>query len=160
MTAHSRERWRRTRAVLAGFLAIVVLSLGTDEVLHVLKVYPPWGPMQSPALNLLALSYRIVYGIVGGYVTARFAPYAPVRHAVILGIAGSIVSSAGAVATIPLNLGPAWYPIALVLTSLPCAGLGGALEVWATRRPYPYTSRSPGPCDSPTHDFAAPSSSA
>ena len=33
--------WRSTGAVLAGFVAIVALSLGTDQVLHVLKVYPP-----------------------------------------------------------------------------------------------------------------------
>jgi hypothetical protein len=40
-------------------------------LLHVLNVYPPWGePMHDPGLNLLALSYRIVYTIVGGDLTA------------------------------------------------------------------------------------------
>jgi hypothetical protein len=29
-------------AVLVGFFAVVVLSLGTDQVLHVLQIYPPW----------------------------------------------------------------------------------------------------------------------
>jgi len=35
--------WRSIGAVAAGFVAVFVLSLGTDQVLHVLKVYPPWG---------------------------------------------------------------------------------------------------------------------
>jgi hypothetical protein len=49
------------------------------------------------------------------------------RHALILGIVGLVLSAAGAIATIPMDLGPAWYPIALVITALPCAWLGGAL---------------------------------
>jgi hypothetical protein len=70
-----RRKWRSAGAVFLGFLAVVVLSLGTDQVLHVLAVYPPWGePMRDPRLNLLALTYRTLYGIVGSYITARFAP--------------------------------------------------------------------------------------
>lgn len=33
----------------------------------------------------------------------------------------------GTAATIPMNLGPAWYPIALALSGLPTAWLGGRL---------------------------------
>ena len=124
-----RQIGRSIGAVLTGFLAIVVLSLGTDQVLHVLKVYPPWGqPMHEPSLNLLALSYRLVYAIVGSYLAARLAPRNPMRHALVLGKIGFVLSLAGAIATIPMNLGPAWYPIALVVTALPCAWLGGVLH--------------------------------
>ena len=57
---------RSVAAVLLGFLAVVVLSLATDHVLHVLDVYPPWGqPMHDPGLCLLALSYRTVYAVAG-----------------------------------------------------------------------------------------------
>src|SRR4029077_1844379 len=64
--------WRGAGAVFAGFVAVFVLSLGTDEVLHVLAIYPPWGePMRDPMLNLLALSYRLVYDTFGSYLTAR-----------------------------------------------------------------------------------------
>ena len=121
--------WRSTGAVLLGFFAVVVLSLGTDQVLHVLDVYPPWGqPMREPGLNLLALAYRTVYGVAGGYIAARLAPHNPIRHAVVLGVVGLILSLAGAIATIPMDLGPAWYPIALALTALPGSWLGGALH--------------------------------
>src|SRR5207302_9743954 len=60
--------------------------------------------------------------------TAKYAPDAPMRHAMALGVVGLIVGAAGAIATIPTHLGPAWYPIALVLTALPCAWLGGPLS--------------------------------
>ena len=129
-STHPRRLGRSVGAVFLGFITVVVLSLGTDQLLHVLQVYPPWGqPMHDPGLNLLALSYRIVYTVVGSYITARFAPHSPLGHALALGILGFAVGAAGAIATIPMHLGPAWYPIALALTALPCAWLGGVLRV-------------------------------
>jgi hypothetical protein len=119
---------RSILAIVVGFLAVVVLSLGTDQLFHVLNVYPPWGQaMPEPALNLLALSYRIVYTILGSYLAARLAPGNPMRHAMILGFIGLLMGTAGAVATIPMHLGPAWYPIAIAATALPCAWIGGVL---------------------------------
>ena len=119
---------RSVAALVFGFVAVVVLSLGTDEVLHLLKVYPPWKqPMYDPGLCLLALSYRIVYTVLGSYIAARYAPRAPMGHALILGVVGTVLGTAGAIATIPMHLGPAWYPIAIAVTALPCAWLGGVL---------------------------------
>ncbi|HEX7596081.1 MAG TPA: hypothetical protein VF387_06980 [Gemmatimonadaceae bacterium] len=123
------RRWGRSSAAVAvGIVVGAVLSLGTDQVLHVLHVYPPWGePMYEPKLNLLALSYRIVFAILASYIIARMAPYSPMRHALVGGLIGFVVSLAGAIAAIPMNLGPTWYPIVLALTALPCAWLGGIL---------------------------------
>jgi hypothetical protein len=127
-TTAPRRLPRSIVAVLLGFLAVVVLSLGTDEIFHLLQVYPPWDqPMPQPELNLLALSYRLVYTVLGGYVTARLAPNAPMRHVWILAIIGLVMGTAGAIATIPMNLGPAWYPISLAVTAVPCTWLGGFL---------------------------------
>ena len=116
-------------AVFVGFLSVAVLSLATDQILHVLEVYPPWGqPMWDPGLNLLALSYRIVYTILGGYITASLAPHSPMRHVLVVGILGLIAGSAGAIVAISVaDLGPNWYPIALALTGFPCVWLGGVL---------------------------------
>jgi len=124
-----RNLWRSTGAVLLGFFVVAVLSLATDEVLHLLKVYPPWKqPMHDPRLNLLALFYRLVYAVIGSYIAARFAPRNPMRHAMVLGVAGSILSVPGVIFIMThRELGPAWYPIALVITALPCAWLGGLL---------------------------------
>lgn len=128
-TALPHRPWRSVLAILAGFAATVILSLGTDQVLHMLNVYPPWDkPMFDPGLNLLALTYRIVYTIAGGYIAATLAPRNPLRHAVILGIIGLVPAIAGAIVAITVaNLGPSWYPIGLVITALPCTWLGGIL---------------------------------
>jgi hypothetical protein len=122
----SRRLGRSLAALFFGFVAVVVLSLGTDEVLHLLKVYPPWNqPVYDPGLCLLALFYRIVYTVLGSYIAARYAPHTPMAHALILGVVGTVVGTAGAIATIPMHLGPAWYPIAIAATALPW--LGGVL---------------------------------
>jgi hypothetical protein len=93
------------------------------------QVYPRWGePMYDPGLDLLALSYRIVYTIMGGYITATLAPHSPMRHVLVVGILGFVTGSAGAIAAIRMaDLGPNWYPIALAVAGFPCVWLGGVL---------------------------------
>ena len=119
------------KSILAGLVTVVVLSLGADEVLHLLKVYPPWGePMYEPGLNLLALSYRAVFTVIGGYITAMLAPRSPMRYVAIGAGIGLVLGIAGVVAAISVGgLGPIWYPIALAVTGPPCTILGGALYV-------------------------------
>jgi hypothetical protein len=45
----------------------------------------------------------------------------------ILGVIGLVLSTIGAFGAIAMKMGPAWYPILLALTALPCAWLGGRL---------------------------------
>lgn len=123
-----RNLWRSVGAILLGFIVVFALSLGTDQLLHVFRVYPPWGePMHDPGLNLLALSYRLVFGVIGGYVVARFAPRHPVRHAFVLGALGTVLAGLGAAVAIRSDFGPAWYPVLLALSSIPTAWLGSVL---------------------------------
>jgi len=120
--------WRSVGALALGFVTVVALSLGTDQVLHMLHVYPPWGQPMSGGLFGLATAYRIGYTILGGYVIARTAPYSPVRHAVIGGIIGILPGIGGVAVNIARpELGPLWYPIAILITGLPCTWLGGRL---------------------------------
>jgi hypothetical protein len=128
LNANQGNVWKSIGAVLAGFIVVAAVSLGTDEVFHILKVYPPWGePMRDPGANALALAYRIIYSVLGGYITAKLAPRNPVKHAVILGSIGLAISILGVIVTLPMHLGPAWYPIGLAITALPCSWLGGVL---------------------------------
>jgi len=121
---------RSVLAVIGGFLVVVLLSIATDAVLHAAKVYPPPDQgLHDPLLNLLALAYRSVFSVLGGWVTARLAPNTPLRHAFILGVLGLIAGTAGVIATWNLGLGPRWYPILLAVTGLPLCGLGGWLAV-------------------------------
>ena len=116
-------------AVVAGFVTVVALSLSTDQLMHVLGVYPPWGqPMFDTDDNALALAYRCVYTVAGGYVTAWLAPGNPMRHVWVLAFIGLGAGIAGAVVAIPLKLGPTWFPIAIAATGLPCTWLGGVLQ--------------------------------
>ncbi len=135
-SATPRNLGRSTGALALGFTTVVVLSLGTDEELHVLKVYPPWNePIYDSRLCLLALSYRVVYTILGSYIAAKYAPHRPMGHAIALGVVGTVIGAVGAMATIPMHLGPAWYPIAIAATALPCAWLAGVLyRRWHTER--------------------------
>jgi hypothetical protein len=123
-----RRLLRSAVAIVAGFLCVAVLSLGTDQILHMLGAYPPWDePMRDVEDNLLALFYRSIYAVVGGYVTARLAPSSPMRHVLVLGCIGTLLSALGAYAAITMDMGPAWYPIALVVSALPLTWLGGCL---------------------------------
>lgn len=119
---------RSTGAILAGFVAVFILSLGTDQLFHALDVYPPWGePMTDTGLLLIALAYRIVYGIAGGYIVAHLAPRNAMRHALIMGGIGFVLSVAGGIAM--WDMGAHWYPFALALSSIPCAWAGATLHL-------------------------------
>jgi hypothetical protein len=127
---HARRIGRSLGAVLAGLLAVTILSLGTDAVLHVTNVFPPWGQTMSDALFVLATVYRSIYTVLGGSITARLAPRRPMRHALVLGVAGLLLAVVGAVATWNHEppLGPHWYPLALVVLAIPCCWAGGVLH--------------------------------
>ena len=127
--APPRQRGKTAIALLAGIAVGVGLSLGTDEILHVFKIYPPWRQPMSDRLFALATMYRTIYNIIGSYVAARLAPYRPMWHALVLGVLGLAVGAAGAAATWNANppLGPHWYGIAVALISIPCAWIGGLL---------------------------------
>ena len=126
-TSAPPRRWfRSVGAVLAGLLAVVILSVVADQIFHSLGVYPPWGePMLDTGVNLLALAYRVVFTVFGGYVAARLAPDAPIGHALALGGIGVVLGTLGAIGA--WGMSPAWFLIALVLIALPCAWLGGTL---------------------------------
>ncbi|MES2721702.1 MAG: hypothetical protein V4656_00985 [Pseudomonadota bacterium] len=127
-TAGARFWLQSIVAVLAGFAAVVVLSLLADGVFHFTGVFPAGGQaMNEVGDNLLALSYRMLFGAFGSYVAARLAPARAMLHALILGAVGTALAIVGVATTWNLNLGPHWYPIALVVTALPMAWVGGAL---------------------------------
>ena len=120
---------RSIGAVLAGMVAGIVLSIGTDMGLRAAGIFPPFGQPVSDSLYLLATFYRSVYSVVGAYITARLAPDRPMGHALILGSLGLVVCIAGVVVAWDKgpDFGPKWYPLALVVLAMPCAWAGGKL---------------------------------
>jgi hypothetical protein len=119
---------RSIGAVVAGFLTIGVLSTAADQLLHATGVFPPDGqPMYDNGLFAVALAYRTLFGILAGFVTAWLAPSHPIRHALALGIVGVVLSTIGAV--VMWDMGPGWYPIAVILICLPTAWFGASLQM-------------------------------
>jgi hypothetical protein len=127
----TRSTGRSVWAIVAGFLVVVVLSIGTDMAMHAAGIFPALGQRMSDGLFVLATAYRTLYGILGSYVTARLAPNKPMNHAMIGAAIGTAIGTVGAVATWNKDLGPHWYPIALILTAFPTAWIGA--KAWLTR---------------------------
>lgn len=116
-------------AIVAGFLVVVVLSLGTDAALHAAGIYPALGKRMSDNLFVAATVYRTVFGILGSYITARLAPNSPMKHTMIGAAIGFVLATVGAAATWNKDLGPHWYPVALILTAFPTAWIGAKLRL-------------------------------
>jgi hypothetical protein len=114
-------------------VVVLVLSLGTDLALHAAGIFPPLGQIMSNPLFLLATVYRTVYAVLGSYITARLAPDRPMGHALLGGGIGLVLAVVGAVVTWNKDLGPHWYPLALIVTALPCAWVGGKLRLMQMR---------------------------
>jgi uncharacterized membrane protein len=116
-------------AILAGMIFIIVSHTGTDFILEKLGIFPqPDQGFHITWMVLTATIYRTIYTVVGGYITAALSPEPPMRYVIILGLIGLVMSTLAAIATIPMNLGPAWYPIALAVLALPSVWLGGKLR--------------------------------
>lgn len=116
-------------AIFAGFVTVFVLSTVTDLILEKLGVFPPQQQgLFVTWMLILALAYRTVYTIFGGYVTAKLAPTRPMKHVFILASIGTVAATVGLVATWGKGLGPEWYPIILAAFAFPSVWLGGRLN--------------------------------
>jgi hypothetical protein len=123
---------RSIGAVLAGFVFIVITHTGTDVILEGAGVLPKGNLFVPTGLILIVIAYRAVLSFIGCYLTARLAPRNPLKHAVILGLIGLVLSSVGAI--VAADLGPSWYAWTLAAISVPIAWLGGKLRERHSRR--------------------------
>jgi len=125
-----RRAGRSVLAVAAGFLATALLSVGTDAVLHATGVFPPFGQAMGGGLFVLATVYRTIFTVAGGWIAARLAPARSMAHVLWLGAIGTVMATAGTLATWDKGpeFGPHWYPVALVVLALPSVWAGGLLE--------------------------------
>jgi hypothetical protein len=107
-------------------LVIVILAVVTDTFLQSVGILPITGKERFTDFHsLLALSYHLLYAALGGYLTARLAPYRPITHALALGSVGLAMSVPGLRAIVEGDLAPAWYGWALIIFALPVTWLGG-----------------------------------
>ena len=115
---------RSILAVIAGMIVVVALSEGIDFLAVRTGLLSFGGPDPTAAFAIATL-YRSIAAVAGGFVTAKLAPTAPVTHAIGLGAIGTALALAGVLTH--LSMPHLWYPIALVVTALPCTWIGGRL---------------------------------
>lgn len=129
-SAGSPNTGRSIWAVAAAFLLVIPVTLGIDHIFHVTGVYPPSNvPMTEVGQYLLALSYRIALGVFAAWLTARLAPWKPMKHVWIQAGIGQVITILGIIpaAQHPEKFGALWYPVVLALTVIPTAWAGGQL---------------------------------
>lgn len=115
-------------AVFVGLVFIFVTHSGVDLILESLGIFSPTTErFDTTWMVVTATIYRTILSIAGCFVTGILAPTRPMLHSLILGFIGLFLSTAAAVVTIPMDLGPAWYPIALAALAVPSAWIGGLL---------------------------------
>jgi hypothetical protein len=139
-------------AVLAGIVVSQLVILLTEYLGSVL--FPPPAGVdltnpaamrafveQLPAMALvLVLAGWAVGSFIGGWLTARLAPGAPIVHALIVGCLGTAAAVVN-VMTIPH---PAWFSVLGPLLFIPAALLGASMgrRRTAASAPAPVASRS------------------
>jgi MFS family permease len=123
----NKNIFKSVGAVLAGFVAVAILSVATDFVFETLGIFPDAANPELYASWMLgiALVYRSIFTVVGGYLTAKFAPQNPMHHIYVLMVLGLIGGVAGAVSG--WHLGNHWYPVLLAVTGPLFVWLGGKL---------------------------------
>jgi hypothetical protein len=110
-------------SILAGLLLNIFLGGMSDHILHSTGVYPPYGePMKNHGLLMLAFSYRAVFMVLGGYLTAFIARRKARKAAYILGILGAVIWLAGAIAM--WDYAYPWYNIMGVILAIPLTMVG------------------------------------
>lgn len=116
---------RNIGAVIAGFLSVAVLSVVTDMIVEALGILPPQDHPEALVwwMLLIALAYRTVYTVLGGYVTAKLTSSRTAL--IVLGILGTLGGIAGVIGG--WHLGNQWYPIAIAVEAFPCIWYGGKL---------------------------------
>lgn len=125
-----KEILKSIGAVIAGFAAVVILSIITDSVLEKTGVMKTEPFDENPAwLIAIIVAYRTIYNGFGCYLAARLAPGKPMKHAIILGIIGFVLTIVGLI--VMWHVPPRWYPVSLAVLTLPAAWLGGKI---ATKR--------------------------
>ncbi len=123
-----KETLKSIGAVVAGFFALVILSVIMDSILEKAGIMKTDPFVENPVwLIAIIILYRTIFNTFGCYLTARLAPNKPMKHAIILGVIGVVLTVVGLV--VAWDIPPRWYPISLIILTLPAAWLGGKMAI-------------------------------
>jgi hypothetical protein len=118
---------RGVLAIVAGFVAIAVLSLGADAVFRRAApgLFGAGGRSDHLGVLLAMIAYSAVFATAGAWLTARLAPDRPLRHALILGGLG--LALAVPVTIAHWHTAPVWFHVVTLALTLPAAWVGGTM---------------------------------
>ncbi len=120
--------WKSVWAVVAGLLYTIALTTVLDVLMYLVGVFAKFGDPINSSMAALALSYRILAGISGAYLTAGLAPFNPARHVFVLASIGTVLGLIGMIATWDSGLAPHWFAAAIAIIAYPQSWLGYALH--------------------------------
>lgn len=121
-----KETLKSIGAVVAGFFALVILSVITDTILEKAAIMKTDPFVANPVwLIVVIILYRTIFNSFGCYLAARLAPRKPMKHAIILGVIGVVLTVIGLV--VAWDVPPRWYPFSLIILALPAAWFGGKM---------------------------------
>ncbi len=122
----SKSILKSTGAIISGFALGAILSVGTDILLDRLGIISMENFKQnSTTIILMIITYRFIFNVAGCYLTAKLAPNNPMKHCIIIGAIGTILSITASFAM--WDKAVPFYNIAVIIISLPSAWLGGKL---------------------------------
>ena len=105
-------------ACLAGMLVGAILAVLTDTILEKTGLMTTQPFDANPVwLIIIVIIYRNVYNILGSFVTARLAPFRPMKHVMIVAAIGLVATIVGTI--VMWHVPPHWYPISLIILT-PC----------------------------------------
>lgn len=123
---------RSVLVIVGGFLLIGALAFGGSAV--AMSAFPhlfdgATGATRDTRMLAALIAWVFVAATFGCWLTARLAPNRPMRHAMILGVAGLAFNVVGTI--VNWETAPAWSHVVSLLLVLPAAWLGG----WLATRP-------------------------
>ncbi|MBL7922289.1 MAG: hypothetical protein JNJ40_18385 [Bacteroidia bacterium] len=120
--------WKSIGAIVAGFLLGAVLSILGDIIFNSIGLMNMEKFTEtSTGIIFAIIVYRFTFNVVGCYLTAKLAPNKPMKHALIIGLIGTVLAILGSAAM--WDKAVAWYNISVILISFPSAWLGAKLFV-------------------------------
>ena len=122
-------QWLRSvLAIVAGFVLIGLLAVGTDGIAHAIRpdIFGPNSSTSNVPYLLIAIVYVGVYATAGCWLAAALAGRRPMLHALILGVLGLAFNLAAVRGM--WSLFPHWYTVVSLILVMPFAWLGGRIR--------------------------------
>jgi hypothetical protein len=118
---------RSTRAVVVGLVIVLALTIAGYFAARGLGLIVPGTIPPERDLFLFNLCF-MMFMMIGGYATAKLAPFDPRNHTISLGVILTVLGLIGSIAQSLAHYGPNWFGWLLVLSGLPFAWLGGKIK--------------------------------